>query len=100
MKAALNVIGPQVRSLRLRKGWTQPVLAEKLQLLGWSISTGSLGKLEAQLRHAPDLEVAYFAKALGVTALELLPRVIAWKTAGAQFQSGRRRAIFPTRGER
>jgi ribosome-binding protein aMBF1 (putative translation factor) len=40
MKLALNVVGPQVRKHRNRKGWTQSILAQKLQLQGWSISVG------------------------------------------------------------
>jgi transcriptional regulator with XRE-family HTH domain len=100
MKAALNVVGPQVRSLRLRKGWTQPVLAEKLQLQGWSISTGSLGKLEAQLRRVPDCELMFIAKVLGVSFGELFPKGVSLKQLGPQFQSGGRNAVYPTRGER
>ena len=100
MKAGLNVVGPQVRKFRVRKGWTQPVLAEKLQLQGWSISTGSLGKLEAQVRRVPDCELMFLAKVLGVSVLDLLPKGVSLKELGPAFQSGRRMAIFPARGER
>jgi transcriptional regulator with XRE-family HTH domain len=46
----LNDIGPQVRMLRLRRGWTQYDLAIKLQIGGWDISREGLAKVETQ-RH-------------------------------------------------
>jgi len=100
MKLGLNVVGPQVRRFRVRKAWTQPVLAQKLQLQGWSISTGSLGKLEAQLRRVPDCELIFLARVLGVTISDLFPKGSSLKQLGPQFQSGGRLAVFPTRGER
>ena len=100
MKLGLNVVGPQVRKFRNRKGWTQAILAQKLQLQGWSVSLGSVGKLEAQLRRVPDCELIFLAKVLGVNAGELLPKNLPLKQLGAQFQSGKRLAVFPARGEK
>lgn len=100
MKAGLNVVGPQVRKFRNANGWTQSILAQKLQLLGWSISVGSLGKLEAQLRRVPDCELMFLARALRVSPVELFPRGVSLKRLGPQFQSGARLAIFPARGDR
>jgi transcriptional regulator with XRE-family HTH domain len=42
----LNDIGPQVRMLRLRRGWTQDILAARLQIGGWDISREGLAKVE------------------------------------------------------
>jgi transcriptional regulator with XRE-family HTH domain len=100
MKIGLNVVGPQVQKLRNRKGWTQAVLAQKLQLQGWSVSLGSVGKLEAQLRRVSDCELLFVAKVLGVTVNDLMPKNISFKQIGPQFQSGRRMALFPTRGDK
>jgi transcriptional regulator with XRE-family HTH domain len=99
MKCGLNVVGPQVQRFRVQKDWTQPVLAQKLQLQGWSISTGSLGKLEAQLRRVPDCELMFLARVLGVSILDLFPKAVPLKKIGPQFQAGRRLAVFPGRGE-
>jgi transcriptional regulator with XRE-family HTH domain len=99
MKVALNVVGPQIRKYRNRKGWTQPILAQKLQLQGWSISVGSLGKLEAQLRRVPDCELMFIARILGVSISDLFPKSKSLKQLGPQFQTGRRLAVFPTRAE-
>jgi transcriptional regulator with XRE-family HTH domain len=100
MKLGLNVIGPLVRKFRVRKGWTQSVLARKLQLQGWSISVGSLGKLEAQLRRVPDCELLFLAKVLGTSITDLFPRGTPLKELGPRFQSGGRLALYPARGEK
>jgi transcriptional regulator with XRE-family HTH domain len=100
MRLGLNVVGPQVRKFRIKKGWTQSVLAQKLQLQGWSISVGSLGKLEAQLRRVPDCELLFLAKVLGINFSDLLPRNLPLKQLGPKFQAGTRLAVFPARGER
>jgi len=100
MKLGLNVVGPQVRNFRVRKGWTHSILAQKLQLQGWSISIGSLGKLEAQVRRVPDCELMFLAKVLDVSITELFPRNVPLKRLGPRFQTGDRRAVFPARGEK
>ena len=69
----LNVIGPQVRSLRERKGWTQSQLAVKLQLFGWDASQDSISRLENQGRRVPDLEVFVLGKVLEVRFEHLFP---------------------------
>ena len=100
MKAGLNVVGPQVRKFRTRRGWTQAILAQKLQLQGWDVSLQSVGKLEAQLRRVPDGELMFLAKVLGISVSELFPRGIVLRQFGPKFRSGARIAVFPARGER
>jgi transcriptional regulator with XRE-family HTH domain len=100
MRLGLNVVGPQVSRFRNAKGWTQPVLARKLQLQGWDISLGSLGKLEARLRRVPDCELLFLAKVLGVSISDLFPKGMRLRDLGPKFQSGSRTALFPARGKR
>ena len=100
MKLGLNVVGPQVRKVRNAKGWTQSILAQKLQLQGWSISTGSLGKLEARLRRVPDGELLFLAKVLSVAVNDLFPKGVRLKEFGPRFQTNHRMAVFPTRSEK
>src|SRR5437867_3667021 len=100
MKPGLNVIGPQVKKWRTRKGWSQETLARKLQLHGWSITRNSLAKLELSLRRVPDCEILFLARTLGVGFGNLFPKNVAMKKLGPAFQSGRRLALFPARGER
>jgi transcriptional regulator with XRE-family HTH domain len=75
----LNIIGPQVRKIRARKGWTQNQLALKLQLFGWDTSRESVTRLESQSRRVPDLELFVLAKILGVKADDLFPRALRGK---------------------
>jgi len=96
----LNVVGPQVGRFRNSKGWTQSVLARKLQLQGWDISLGSLGKLEARLRRVPDCELMFLAKTLSVSISDLFPKGVRLRELGPKFQSGGRNALFPARGKR
>ena len=100
MKAALNLVGPQVRKLRTRMGWSQEDLAAKLQLRGWSISRDSLASLELQRRRVPDCELLFLARVLGIKTEDLFPKGLALRTVGPKFQSGERLAVFPTRGEK
>jgi transcriptional regulator with XRE-family HTH domain len=85
MKAALNLIGPQVRKWRVKKGWSQQALATKLQLRGWNVSRDSLANLESQRR---------------VRLEDLFPKNIPLGKIGPEFQSGQKLAIFPTRVEK
>lgn len=96
----MNLIGPQVRKLRTKKGWSQETLATKLQVRGWNISRDSLASLELQRRRVPDCELLFLAKVFGIGTEELFPRNLAMKTVGPAFQTGGRLAIFPTRSDR
>jgi transcriptional regulator with XRE-family HTH domain len=75
----LNIVGPQVRKFRLRKGWTQNDFAIKLQLFGWDTSRESVTSLENQQRRVPDLELFILARILGVKMENLFPRSIGGK---------------------
>lgn len=96
----MNLIGPQVRKWRTKKGWSQEVLAAKLQLRGWNVSRDSLASLELQRRRVPDCEMLFLARVLDVKLDELFPRNITLSKVGPQFQSGERLAVFPTRAEK
>jgi transcriptional regulator with XRE-family HTH domain len=96
----MNLIGPQVRKRRIKKGWSQELLATKLQLRGWSISRDSLASLELQRRRVPDCEMLYLARVLGVSLEDLFPKTLLMSKIGSQFQSGQKLAIFPTRAEK
>jgi transcriptional regulator with XRE-family HTH domain len=94
-----NLVGPQVRKRRIKKGWSQEVLAAKLQLRGWSISRDSLASLESQRRRVPDCEMLYLSRVLGIRIDDLFPKNLPLNKIGSQFQSGGKLAIFPTRAE-
>jgi transcriptional regulator with XRE-family HTH domain len=73
MTAPLNLVGPQVRKLRIGMNCTQEAFAAKLQVEGWDVSRESLAKLESQFRRVPDCELLFLAKVLGVEVMDLFP---------------------------
>jgi len=98
--AAKNLIGPQVRKWRNKKGWSQDAFAAKLQLRGWSISRDSVASLESQRRRVPDCELLFLARVLSVDLKDLFPKGVALGKLGPRFQAGEKLAIFPTRTEK
>ena len=66
-----NIIGPNVRKYRLQKGWSQQLLANKLELIPVYICRGSIARLEQQIRTVTDFEVAGLAETLGVSIQDL-----------------------------
>ncbi len=67
----MNQIGPTIKALREKKGWTQEQLVAHCHLLGWDISRGTLAKIEARVRRITDIEVALMARALNVSVKQL-----------------------------
>ncbi len=68
-----NLVGPQVRRLRIDAKLSQEALAAKLQLAGWDLSRGGLSKIEAGLRRVNDAEVWMLARVLSCALLDLFP---------------------------
>ena len=53
-----NNIGPQVRRRRYALGWSQSILAAKLQIAGFDISRSGVSKIEARLSYVDDKALA------------------------------------------
>lgn len=69
-----NVIGPQVREWRTKRGMTQEALAVRLQLIGWTtLDRVGVAKIESQIRSVFDYETILIAQALGVSPGALTP---------------------------
>ena len=69
---AKNIVGVKVVAMRKERGMTQKNFLARLQVLGMDISATSLSRLEGQYRLVQDFEVVILAKALGISADELL----------------------------
>ena len=67
----MNLIGPNVRKYRLQRGWSQQLLANKLELIPVYICRGSISRVEDRIRTVTDFEVAALAETLGVSIAEL-----------------------------
>lgn len=69
-----NIIGPVVRRLRKRRGWSQAKLADRLQIAGWNINRSGVAKIECRVVWVGDFELLYFIRIFGVEIGELFPR--------------------------
>jgi transcriptional regulator with XRE-family HTH domain len=74
MQKARNIVGPIVRELREKQGFSQAQLAAKINVHGWDISRETLAKIEAQIRWVADFEILKLAEAFGIEGPELLRR--------------------------
>jgi transcriptional regulator with XRE-family HTH domain len=74
MKMALNMIGQQVKRVRSRLGWSQSLLATRLQISGWDISRSGVSKIEDRAVYVHDFQVTWLAAVLGVPREALYPK--------------------------
>ena len=70
----LNVIGPKVREIREKLGFTQDQLAARCQVLGLDLTRGTLAKIESRVRSVSDHEIPFLAKALSIEVDALFPK--------------------------
>ena len=66
-----NKIGKNVKKYRKIKMLSQSQLSNRLELLGLNIDRPMISKIENMQREVTDFEVLAFAKALGVSILNL-----------------------------
>jgi len=59
-----NIVGPQVRRLRVAAKLSQAALAAACQRVGWDIDRNTIAKIEGQMRWVGDFELVYLTKAL------------------------------------
>ncbi len=69
-----KMVGSQVRKLRRARGWSQSVLAAKLQILGLDIDRTEVVKIESGRAHVIDYKLLYFATLFRVEVADLLSR--------------------------
>lgn len=66
-----NIIGKQIKIIRLSKEITQEQLAARLNINGIEIDQTMISKIEEQVRGIQDYEIKIFAIVLGVTIEDL-----------------------------
>lgn len=59
-----NVVGRQIGRIRSDRGWTQAVLARKLQIAGWDISRSEVSKIEMRIREVKDWQMMLLVRVL------------------------------------
>lgn len=66
-----NMVGDNVRKLRIEKGMSQQALSAKLELMAIYVCRGSISRIEDKQRTVTDIELYGIAKVLGVSIDEL-----------------------------
>lgn len=90
-----NAVGPTIRKMRNRQGWTQDQLAAKLQLTGWDCTRSWLAKIEARQVAVKDFELLYFRAVFGNTLEEFYSTLVAPKADPRNRQPGKNEATHP-----
>ena len=67
-----NIVGPQVRRLRVAANLSQAALAAACQRIGWDIDRNTVAKIEGRLRWVGDFELVYLSKALKCSLADLV----------------------------
>jgi transcriptional regulator with XRE-family HTH domain len=70
----LNLIGRNIGRLRYQRGWTQDMLAARLQLAGWMISRSKISRIESEQTHVCDFQLIIFADVFDVEVAKLFPK--------------------------
>lgn len=66
-----NIIGENIKTIRVQKGLTQEQLTAKLQVKGLKLDRPMLSKIESRTREILDYEIKTFADALDISVNEL-----------------------------
>lgn len=69
----MNMVGDQVRALRIQRKMSQQTLSNKLEMMAIYICRGSVSRIEDKQRTVTDIELYGLAKVLGVSIEELFP---------------------------
>lgn len=67
----MNMIGSNLRRLRMERGWSQQTLSNRLEMLAIYVCRGSISRIEDKLRTVTDIELYGFSQVLGVPIAEL-----------------------------
>lgn len=71
---SMNMVGKNVRQLRIAKGLSQQALSNKLETLAVYICRGSISRIEDMQRTVTDIELYGLAEVFGVSIDELFDR--------------------------
>src|SRR5260221_10753142 len=72
----LNIIGRAVARLRFERGWTQDLLAARLQCQGADVSRQMLANIESGRTQVTDVHIVAFQKVFGVRVARLFPETV------------------------
>lgn len=67
----INIVGKNIKKLRVQKKLSQKQLSEKLETLAVYICRGSISRIEENKRTVTDIELKGFADVFGISINEL-----------------------------
>lgn len=76
MRQINNIVGPQIRRLRVNRNWSPAKLAVKLQMAGWDVSRGTVAKLEGGTHCVREYQMCFLMRVFAVQYRDLLPATI------------------------
>lgn len=71
---AMNMVGDQVRKLRIERKMSQQTLSNKLEMMAIYVCRGSVSRIEDKLRTVTDIELYGLAQVLDVSIADLYPK--------------------------
>jgi transcriptional regulator with XRE-family HTH domain len=70
----LSLVGSKVGRFRYQRGWTQEMLAARLQLAGWMISRTKIPRIESGFAHIYETQLFLFAEVFDVEVTTLFQK--------------------------
>lgn len=67
----MNMIGSNLRRLRIERGWSQQTLSNRLEMLAIYVCRGSISRIEDKQRTVTDIELYGLSRVLEVPIDEL-----------------------------
>ena len=71
-----NIIGANVKRLRIKKGMTQKALSERLETFAVYVCRGSISRIECKTRTVSDIEAFGFSQVLDVPIEQLFAEAL------------------------
>ncbi len=68
---AKNLVGEQVRALRIKRGMSQQALSDKLETMAIYVCRGSVSRIEDRQRPPPDTDLSGLSRVRGVPTAHL-----------------------------
>jgi ribosome-binding protein aMBF1 (putative translation factor) len=72
----VNLIGRAIVRLRFERGWTQEILAARMQCQGANVSRDMVVNMELGRTQITDRHISAFQKVFGVCVIELFPKAV------------------------
>jgi transcriptional regulator with XRE-family HTH domain len=73
-ESSMNMVGDQVRKVRIARKMSQQTLSNKLEMMAIYICRGSISRIEDKQRTVTDIELYGLAAVLGVTIDDLFSK--------------------------